>query len=392
MRRLVLFGALLAGLGTVHATRASAQSTPAPTSPRDTLFRKARKLVSEGNGVAGRAIVDSLLKQAPEGTAAYGDALYWHGALAETAADAERDYRRVIVEYPVSLYADDALLALVELEQARGDRAGALQHLQRFVREHQVGNPARGVAALAAARLAFDQRDTKTGCSMITEARNSSSTTDVELRNQIDYFSNRCTADVATTTPAPSARDTVIPPAKPATRVAAAPAPGAGKKADKPLPKTTAKTAPEKIVAKAADSTVAAAVDSEPVKAPLAPPVKAPVKAAVKPVVEKPVVEKPAVEKPVAEKPAPVVAAKPRGTFTIQLAAYSTLADAQQLVAKLKTKGVAARVSGTAKPFRVRLDFYLTRQAAQDEVASLKARGIIGFVTTEEPPAEATSP
>jgi hypothetical protein len=58
-------------------------------------------------------------------------------------------------------------------------------------------------------------------------------------------------------------------------------------------------------------------------------------------------------------------------------------------VAKLKTKGVSARISGDAKPFRVRLQFYPTRQAAQSEVTSLRSRGIVGFVTTEIPPATA---
>ena len=199
MRRLVLCTVVFLGVG---AARGLAQANSTTASPRDTVYRRARKLVSEGNGAAGRALVDSLLRQSTEGTTAYGDAVYWRGALAETAADAERDYRRVIVEYPVSLYADDALLALVELEQARGDRAGALQHLQRFVREHQVSNPARGVAALAAARLAFDQRDTKTGCAMITEARASATATDVEMRNQINYSA----IDAPSTRPSPCRR------------------------------------------------------------------------------------------------------------------------------------------------------------------------------------------
>ena len=114
-------------------------------------------------------LVDSLLKRAVEGTQAYGDALYWRGALAGTAAEAERDYRRVIVEYPLSPYADDALLSLAELEQARGDRASALQRLQRFVREHPMST-ARGTAALAAARLAFDLRDTRAACAMIAQS------------------------------------------------------------------------------------------------------------------------------------------------------------------------------------------------------------------------------
>jgi len=120
MRRLVLFGSLL--LFPVL----SARGQSLPRSPgSDSLFRRARRMVSEGNGTAGRALVDSLLKGEAEGSKGYGDALYWHGALAETAADAERDYRRVIVEYPLSTYADDALLAIAELEQARGDRVTA---------------------------------------------------------------------------------------------------------------------------------------------------------------------------------------------------------------------------------------------------------------------------
>jgi hypothetical protein len=61
-------------------------------------------------------------------------------------------------------------------------------------------------------------------------------------------------------------------------------------------------------------------------------------------------------------------------------------------VKKLATRGVKARVSGTARPFRVRLDFYRTRQEAVAVVASLKTRGIIGFVTEEARPPEARSP
>ena len=202
IRRVVLLASLLL----LPVSSAYGQSV-ARSAGNDSLFRRARRLVSEGNGVAGRALVDSLLRSESEGGKGYGDALYWHGALAETAADAERDYRRVIVEYPFSTYADDALLAIAELEQARGDREGALLHLQRFVKEHPA-SAARGTAAFAAARLAFEQRDARTGCAMLAEARASVPNTDVELRNQIDYFTPRCPATgtiAAATTPVPPA-------------------------------------------------------------------------------------------------------------------------------------------------------------------------------------------
>jgi cell division protein FtsN len=326
----------------------------------DTIFRRAKKLVADGNGVAGRALVDSVLRGAEEGSAGYGDALYWRGALAETAADAERDYRRVIVEYPLSAYVDNALLAMADLETARGDRAGALLHLQRFVKEHATTAPARGTAALSAARLAFEQRDMRTGCAMVSAARVSTPPTNIEARNQIDYLSGRCTgvdlAAVPVQTPATAPASTGQAPAQSrdtSARVAHnAPVP---QKAMPAPPKNDTMKTREKPAVAAATPAVTVAPTS------VAPP--------------------PAT--------APRVQAIPREAYTIQLAAYNTRADAEQLVTKLKSKGVSARISGDAKPFRVRLEFYPTRQAAQSEVTALRSRGIVGFVTTEIPPATA---
>ncbi|MDB4885786.1 MAG: Sporulation protein, partial [Gemmatimonadetes bacterium] len=200
MRPLVSRLALALSVALVVAPAAHAQVAPAPAPPtpmprpaNDSLYRRARRMVLDGNGVAGRALVDSLLAAATPETSAYGDALYWRGALAPTLAEAERDYRRVIVEYPLAFYADDALLAIAELEQGRGDRAGALAHLLRFVKEHPA-SPARGIAALGAARLAFEQRDTRVGCAMIAEARASVAPGDVELTNQIAYYRAQCPA------------------------------------------------------------------------------------------------------------------------------------------------------------------------------------------------------
>jgi cell division protein FtsN len=90
-----------------------------------------------------------------------------------------------------------------------------------------------------------------------------------------------------------------------------------------------------------------------------------------------------AASKSAASAKAPAAKEPARGIWTIQLAAYNTRQDAEQLVRKLATRGVKARISGDAKPFRVRLDYYQTRQEAAERVAELKQRGIIGFVTDE---------
>jgi hypothetical protein len=340
--------------------RLQAQTPPPPAGiPRpanDSLFRRARKLVLDGNGVAGRALVDSLLAAATPGTPTYGDALYWHGALASTMVDAERDYRRVIVEYPLAYYADDALLAIAGLEQGRGDRAAALAHLQRFVHEHPA-SPARGIAALGAARLAFEQRDTKMGCAMITEARASVGAADVELTNQITYYSSRCP------TPGP----TTVAKIGPVGTTAATPVDTQTKATKSGVRRTEPDSMP-----KTAAAIVAAG--ATPRATPVPPPRSRTPAAA---------------PKPAAAAMSRATTTSPRGRYTIQLAAFNTRPEAEKFVRTLVSRGLKARVSGETKPFRVRLDFYPTHSAAAAEVAALKARGIVGFVA-EEPGRTAT--
>jgi cell division septation protein DedD len=317
--------------------------------------------------------VDSLLRVAPEGTPAYGDALFWRGALAETAADAERDYRRVIVEYPLSPYSDDALLSLAELEQARGDRAAAYQHLQRFVREHPA-SPARARAGLAAARLAFEQHDNSHGCAMISDARASVGTSDVELRNQIEYYGSHCAT--ASTSPAPAAAPASTANVTPAGTSRGAPLQPA---AVTPTPRPTGSAPTATTKASSASGTTKAPSPSAP-PASIEEPLSAVATSRKEPT--KPA-SAPTERVRSAESASAPVKNAPRGIWTIQLAAYNTKADAERLVNKLAAKGVKARISGEAKPFRVRLDYYATRQAAAAEVAALKQRGIIGFVTDE---------
>jgi cell division septation protein DedD len=359
-----------ASLTTSSAAQGADPSARPPRSATDSVYQRARRLVSEGDGATGRAIVDSMLRVATEGTPTFGDALFWRGALAETAADAERDYRRVIVEYPLSPYADDALLSLAELEQARGDRAAAYQHLQRFVREHPMG-PARARAGLAAARLAFEQRDVKGGCAMIADARLSAGATDVELRNQIDYQGARCPT-VTAGGPAPA---TVSTPSTAAPTVRSSGSPTVATAPPAPRSSSSATTVSASSATATPSSSPSARTDSSSTRATTAasPRSAAPVAA---PTAKEPVVKQTA----------------PRGVWTIQLAAYNTRSDADALVRKLAARGVKARISGDAKPFRVRLDYYDTRQDAAARVAELKQRGIIGFVTDEPRSSGASHP
>ena len=162
---------MLAASAAAQATDSAGKRTAAVTSdPRDTLFLRARKLVTDGNGAAGRTLVDSALAAAVAGSTEYATALYWRGALSSTAADAERDYRRIIVEYPFSPHSGDALLALAQLEMARGERDPAIDHLQRFLLQRP-NDPERVHAGIWLGRMLLEQNQLAKGCAVLMRTR-----------------------------------------------------------------------------------------------------------------------------------------------------------------------------------------------------------------------------
>ena len=157
----------------------------------DAVFVRAQQMVTAGQDSAGRSVVDSVLAATAEGTPRYAEALFWRATLNKTAAGAERDYRRIAVEYPLSPRADEALYRLAQLELTRGDRAAARAHLERVQREHPTGLTSTR-ASVKLAQLAFDDGDTRAGCSAIASAREGLTAADVELRNQLEYYGPQC--------------------------------------------------------------------------------------------------------------------------------------------------------------------------------------------------------
>jgi len=153
-----------ASTATAQPSRAGAQDTG-----NAALYARARRLVSEGNGVLGRILVDSALAAATPGTPAYAEALYWRATLAERASDAERDYRQIAVEYPQSPRAADALVRLAQLDLVRGQPATAREHLTRLLRDH-ADAPTRARAQYWLARAALDANDPRGACEALNDA------------------------------------------------------------------------------------------------------------------------------------------------------------------------------------------------------------------------------
>lgn len=297
--------------------------------PDGPALQRARQLFADGRGADARRVIDSILRVATPDSAVYADALHLRASNAATAADAERDYRRLLIETPLSVRAEDALLRLAELHEARGDRQGASEHLRRFLLSY-ANHPARPRAALSLVRLLFEQGPSQApqlarACEALRAARDEIPAANAEMRNQLEYYAPRCAY------------------------VEAAPA------ADTPAADTSRRTEP----ARANPS--ARAPDRAPARAPTP--------------------SRPAVPAP-SPPSAPTATTAPAGAFSVQVAAYDSPEPARRLVATLRARGIDARVDGAARPYRVRVGRYATRAEAARMQTSLRSQGYNGFVTT----------
>jgi hypothetical protein len=171
---------------------------------------RVERLTAAGNSAAARVIIDSVLSAAPEGSVDYVEALYWHAVLESTAAGAERDYLRLVVEYPLSPRASAALLRLSELELARLARDRARRHLEKL-RTDYPNSEQLARANYLAAKMELEDGAPQKACVLLEAARAAVAAEEVELRNQIVYLHASCSAVVATPTSDSAAkRDSVV--------------------------------------------------------------------------------------------------------------------------------------------------------------------------------------
>jgi len=189
LRLLFSYAAVPVVLAATVTAAASAQS-PAGRAA-DSVFARARQLVVNGNGAAGRVLVDSMVAASEPDTPAYAEALFWRASLAASSDDAERDYRRIVVEYPLSPHAAESLFKLAQLESTRGDRVAAETHLDRLLSDYP-SYPDRSQAGVLLVRMAFQANDYAHGCPVLRETISSIPQSNVELRNQLEYYVPRC--------------------------------------------------------------------------------------------------------------------------------------------------------------------------------------------------------
>lgn len=326
------------------ATAAGAQSAARSA---DATFSRAQEMASNGNIVGGRALIDSVVKATSPTSPVYPQALYLRATLATNAADAESDYRHIVVDYPLAPQAEDALLRLAQLELARGDRDDALAHLQRIPRDYPRSKSI-ARASYWIARVLFEKNDIAAACAANTNALAQAAPGEVELRNQIEYQSQRCTSYAAAQQRA-----------------------AAGNTGTAPTQQTSASSTPAVTTPTASTETPAPVTRTEP-----APTVVAPVETAQPIIVAAPPEKRPIPAPAEAKSPA----TSPARAWSVQVAAYNRKAQADQLASTLEKRGYSARVDGTTAPFRVRIGRYASAKDAESALREIKSKKMAGFV------------
>ncbi|MDQ6829209.1 MAG: SPOR domain-containing protein [Gemmatimonadota bacterium] len=436
MRRLSFV--LLSMVLVFASTHAAAQARPATT---DTIYLRAQRMLDEGRGDAARALVQSQLETAPTGSARYVEAVYWRALLAANTADSERDLKRLVIDYPLSARTADALLRLGQLEIARGERQQAITHLDRLVKEHG-DTPMRARASYWIARAWFDEGSVPTACARLGDAWRSTPADSAELRNQIEYYTQRCvgvdTTVQATASPrrvaggggvivAGSPPGHTVPIPRPSNPTPPAPAPVAPRRdtiqAAVPPPRPTVArdnvipvpTARDTTLHPVRDTSLRAASDTSlrptrdtsprPARDTAPPPVRSnvttetvvlpppkrdtarapapvPVPAPVTPprtVVPPPVAPSRTVVTPSVAAPAGAV------QWTVQVGAYKTREEAEQLRKTVVAQGLEPRVWENGGYFKVRVGRYASRTAAAAASDAIRQKHLAVYVTEAEP-------
>lgn len=399
--RVVVAGMLCVLGGAMLAAPLAAQGADSVVSARaaDALAR-VRRLTSSDVGGA-RSVADSLVNALPAESSAMPEALFARASIAASAAEAERDYTRIVTDFRFAPKVPDALMRLAVLESARNNRAGALKHLDRLLRDHG-DSPARSRASLLAGRIRMDMNDPARACDLLAAAYASATALERDVRDQAVTAGARCPVpvetiasrdpapmgvmrapkDVPAPTPAPTAPSRTAsrtPPARvtPQKPVVTPPAPTTVATASAPPPPDVTATPP----APRRDTTPVTV--PTPAPTPAATPAAPPAPTTPAPSVTAAPTPTPALVVPPrapTPAPAPTPTASVDARFAVQFAAYNDKPGAEQYATVLRGRGIVARVEGERAPFRVRAGRYATRTEAEAAAALWRRPGTAAIV------------
>ena len=354
---------LLVALASATPVRAQNVDSVQTARAEDVLARVRKS--SAGDVQAARALADSLVSGLPADATVMPEALFAKASIAASAAEAERDYARIVTEYRFSARVPDALMRLAILESARNNRVGALRHLDRLLRDHG-GSPVRSRASLMAGRMRMDMNDPARACDLLAAAYASAGPNERDVIDQAQTAGATCPTSIvvmAERDPPPLGIARAPRTAAPVAVRSVSPRRAAARRDS-----ISARTATSRL-AKAPSPAVSVVRRDAVTRATSAPTVVSSAPPVAREAVTSSVVE--AMPSPVApsprREPAAVVAARPAaaGRYGVQFAAYNDRPGAAQLAGVLQERGISARVEGTSAPFRVRAGRFTTRAEAE---------------------------
>jgi cell division septation protein DedD len=228
---LVLFGGLFAD---VTPCALVAQAPILPTTPQ---LQEVVRLAQEGYGDSARAVVARIAIRTPTTDPVFPEVLFTAATVARTGDEMRANFTKIVIDYPISAWADKALLRLAQLDYGGGKLDGTIEKVSRFFTDYPT-SPLLPAAALWGARAAFDRHQMQQACDWLTRGI-AAVGSDVELRNQLVFAKQRCVlnpgAEMApvvaesvrvkppeVTKPAAPARDTAVAKAPAAPKPAAA--------------------------------------------------------------------------------------------------------------------------------------------------------------------------
>jgi outer membrane biosynthesis protein TonB len=294
-----------------------ATAAPASAQAANGALDRVSNLIATGRFTEARNTLDQWERASgdPRSDAAPADrarALYLRGVLSSDAKDAEDAFLAVVLTYPSSAAAPDALLRLGQGLLTAGDSRRALAYLERL-RSDYPGSPQRETGLLWLARAQLAAGAATAACATARDGAASAST--AHLRTLIELERDRACADA----PPTLAQQTVPPPAAQQTPRQQPPA------QQPPVQQPPAQQPP---------------AQQPPVQQP--PVQQSPVQ---QPPVQHPPVQQPPVQQPEIA-PAPTQSRPPVlvGDYAVQTGAYREVRTAQVIADQMRAYGFVVRV------------------------------------------------
>jgi cell division septation protein DedD len=182
----------------------------------DSRLVAAVRLAQDGKGDSARAIVLDLIGSTPQSDTLFPQIVYTMGLVARDANDRSRNFRRVAVEFAGSTWADDALLGLAQEDFAAGRAEASARNVER-IRSDYPTSSLLPLAAFWGVRAYFELRNSAEACRWLAQGL-ALAGEDVELVNQLSFYSPRCSSASAeapapppVSSPLPSRTDTTTP-------------------------------------------------------------------------------------------------------------------------------------------------------------------------------------